>query len=175
MLKTPNNRFIYLLGVSFISLEMQCAQSLSHVQLFGTPWIILFQDPLSMGFFQARILEWVAISFSRGCSLPRCQTHISSVQFSHSAVSSSLQFHGLQQARLPCQSPAPGACPTSCPSSPWCHLSISSFVVPFSFYFQSFPASGTFQMSQFFTSGGQSIGASASASVFPINIQDWFL
>ena len=77
MLKTPNNRFIYLLGVSFISLEMQCAQSLSHVQLFGTPWIILFQDPLSMGFFQARILEWVAISFSRVSSQPRDRTLIS--------------------------------------------------------------------------------------------------
>ena len=95
-----------------------------------------------------------------------------SVQFSRSMLSDSLQPHGLQHARPPCPSPAPGACSNSCPLSRWCHPTISSPVVPFSSHLQSFSASGTFQMSQFFTSGGQSIGA--SASVLPMNIQDWF-
>ena len=82
--------------------------------------------------------------------------------------------HGLQHARLPCPSPSPGACSNSCPLSRWCHPIISSSVIsPFS-CLRSFPASGSFLMSQFFASGGQSIGASASASVFLMNIQDWF-
>ena len=82
--------------------------------------------------------------------------------------------HGLQHARLPCPSPTLGACSNSCPSSEWCHPTISSSVVPFSSCSQSFPASGSFPVSQFFTPGGQSIGVSASASVFPMNIQDCF-
>ena len=82
--------------------------------------------------------------------------------------------HGLQHARLPCPSTTPGACSNSCPSSRWCHPTISSSIVPFSSCFQSFPASGSFSVSQFFESGGQSIGVSASASVIPMNIQDWF-
>ena len=82
--------------------------------------------------------------------------------------------HGLQHARLPCPSPTPKACLNSCPSSRWCHPTISSSVVPFSSHLQSFPASGSFPVSQFFASGGQSIGVSASASVLPVNIQDWF-
>ena len=84
-----------------------------------------------------------------------------------------LRPHGLQHARLPCPSPTPGACSNSHPSSRWCHPTISSFVVPFS-CLQSFPASGSFLMSQFFASGGQTIGVSASASVLPMNIQVWF-
>ena len=91
----------------------------------------------------------------------------------HSVVSDSLQPHGLQHARPPCSSPAPGVYPNSCPLSQWCHQTISSSVVPFSSCLQSFPASGSFQMSQFFPSGGQSIGVSASASVLPMNTQDW--
>jgi len=75
---------------------------------------------------------------------------------------------------FPCPSPTPGACSNSCPSSWWCHSTTSSSLVPFSSCLQSFPASGSFQMNQFFTSGGQSIGVSASASVLPMNIQDWF-
>ena len=75
--------------------------------------------------------------------------------------------------RLPCPSPTPRACSNSCPSSQWCHPTISSSVVPFSSCLQFSPASGYFPISQFFTSGGQSIGVSASASVFPMNIQDW--
>ena len=92
-------------------------------------------------------------------------------QFSCSVRFDSLQTHGLQHARLPC--PLPGACSKSCLSSQWCHPTISFSVTPFFSCLQSFPASGPFQMSQFFTSGGQSIGASASASVLPMNIQDW--
>ena len=94
--------------------------------------------------------------------------------FSHSFVSDYLLPHGLQHPRLPCPSPASRACSNSCPSSRWCHPTISSSVVPFSSCPQSFPASGSFPMSQFFESGGQSTGASASASVLPMNIQDWF-
>ena len=84
-------------------------------------------------------------------------------------MSDSLQSHGLQHARPPCPSPTPGVYSNSCPLSRWCHPTISSSVIPFSSCLQSFPASG-----QFFASGGQSIRASASASVLPINIQDWF-
>ena len=87
------------------------------------------------------------------------------VQFSRSVVSSSLWPHGMQHTRPPCSSPTPGVYSNSCPSSRWCHPVISSSVVPFSSHLQSFPASGSFQMSQFFTSGSQSIGVSASASV----------
>jgi len=94
--------------------------------------------------------------------------------FSHQLVSDSLQPHRLQHTKLPCPSPSPGVCSNSCPLSQWCHPTISSCVVPFSSCLQSFPASGSFQMSQFFSSGGQSIGASASAPAFPINIQGWF-
>ena len=96
------------------------------------------------------------------------------VQFSCSVMSNSLRPHGLQHARLPCPSPAPRACSNSCSSSQWCRPTISSSVIPFSSCLQSFPASGSFPMSQFFTSDGQSIGASASASVLPMSIQDWF-
>ena len=88
-------------------------------------------------------------------------------------MSNSLQLHELQHARPPCPSPTPGDYPNSCPLSRWCHPTISSSVVPFSSCPQSFPVSGSFQMSQFFASGGQSIGVSASTSVLPMNTQDW--
>ena len=96
-----------------------------------------------------------------------------SVQYSPPVLSNSLQPHGLQYARLPCPPPTYRACSNSCPSSQWCHPIISSSVVPFS-CLQSFPASGSFPMSQFFASGGHSIWISASASVLPMNIQDCF-
>ena len=96
------------------------------------------------------------------------------VQFSCSVVSDSLWCQGMQHAKLPCPSPIPGTYSNSCPSGRWCYPTISSSVVPFSSHFQLFPASGSFQMSPFFPSGGQSIGVSASASVIPVNIQDWF-
>ena len=88
-------------------------------------------------------------------------------------MSDSLWLHGLQHARSPCPSPTPRAYSNSCPSSQWCHPTISSSVISFSSCIQYFPAAGSFQMSQFFTSGGLSIGVSASASVFPMNTQDW--
>ena len=97
-----------------------------------------------------------------------------SVQFSHSVMSDFLQSHELLHARPPCPSPTPEVYSDSCPLSQWCHPAISSSVIPFSSWLQSFSASGSFQMSQFFASGGQGIGVSASTSVFPMNIQDWF-
>ena len=96
-------------------------------------------------------------------------------QFSCSVVSDSLRPHGPQHARLHCPSSTPGAYANSCPLSRWCHPAILSSVIPFSSHLQSFPASGSLQMSQFFESGGQSIGVSASVSVLPMNTQDWSL
>ena len=96
-----------------------------------------------------------------------------SVQFSHAVVFNSLQTHRLQHARPHCPSTTPGVYSNSCPLSQRCHPTISSSVVPFSSLLQSFTASGSFHMSQFFTSGGQSIGVSASASVLPMNIKDF--
>ena len=95
-----------------------------------------------------------------------------SVQFSRSVMSDSLRPHESQHTRPPCPSPTPEVYPNSCPSSQWCHPAILSSVIPFSSCPQSFPASVSFQMSQLFTSGGQSIGVSASKSVLPMNIQD---
>ena len=96
------------------------------------------------------------------------------LQFSRSVMSDSLRPHGLQHARPPCPSPTPRAYSNSSPLSRWCHPTISSSVIPFSSCLQSFPALGSFPVSQFFTSGGQTIGVSASASVLPMNIQNWF-
>ena len=127
----------------------------------------------------------VVQSFS-SCPFPSCRSWLLSesfwfhqkksvsVQFSRSVVSDSLQPHGWQHARPPCPSPTPGVYSNPCPLSQWCHPTISSSVIPFSSCLQSFPASGSFPVSQFFTSRGQSTGVSASASVLPMNIQDWF-
>ena len=101
------------------------------------------------------------------------QVHISSVQFSHSVMSDSLQPHEPQHARPSCLSPAPWVYPNSRPLSRWCHPAISSSVIPSSSCPQSFPASGSFQLSQLFTSGSQSIRASASTQVLPMNTQNW--
>ena len=143
------------------------------------------------GILKARILEWLPFPSPGDLPNPRIepgsphcrqilywQSHqgspnLLSVQFSCSVMSDSLWPCGLQHTRLPSSSPTPGAYLNSYPSSRWCHPTISSSVVPFSFCLQSFPASGSFPMSQFFTSGGQSIWASASASVLPKNIQDF--
>ena len=105
--------------------------------------------------------------------LPHNCTHHSSVQFSHSVVPDSLQPRELQHTRPPCPSPTPRVYPNSCPSSQWCHPTISFSVIPFSSFPKSFPASGCFPMSQLLASGGQSIGVSASTSVLPMNTQDW--
>ena len=99
---------------------------------------------------------------------------INSLLFSHSVISNSLWSHGLQHTRPPCPSPLPRACLNSCPLSQWCHPTISSSVIPFSSCLQYLPTLGSFLMNQLFTSGGQSIRASVSASVLPVNIQDWF-
>ena len=104
------------------------------------------------------LLSWISFNM--------CNT--TSVQFSHSVVSDSLWPHGLQHARPPCPSPTLRVYSNSCPLSWWCHPTISSSVVPFSSHLQSFPASGSFQVSQFFASGDQSIGVSASTSVLPM-------
>ena len=100
--------------------------------------------------------------------------HQQSLSFSHYIVSDALWAHGLQHARLPCPSPTPGVYSNSCPLTWWCRPTISSSVVPFSSCLQSFPVSGSFQMGQLFASDGQSIGVSASTSILPMNIQDWF-
>ena len=107
--------------------------------------------------------------------LSRYYSSFCSVQFSRSVMSDSLQPHGLQHTRPPCPSPTPGVHSNPCPLSRWYHPTISSSVVPFSSCPQSFPASGSFQMSQLFIWGGQSIGVSASTSVLPMNTQDWSL
>ena len=148
------------------------------------------------GILQTRVLEWVAIPFSRGSSQPSDQTQVSCIAgsfltfwatreargvvqslSSESSVAQSCPIlwpHALPHIRLPCPSPSPGAYSNSSPLSRWCRPTISSWVVPFSSCLQSFPASGSFLMSQFFALGSQSIEVSASASVLPMDIQDWF-
>ena len=122
--------------------------------------MILFDEAIHGAFFPNFSFFWFVIQFS-------------SVHFNHSVMSDSLQPHELQHARPPCPSPTPGVYPNSCPSSQWCHPTISSSVIPFSSCLQSFPISGSFQMSQLFPSVGQSTGVSASASVLPMNTQNW--
>ena len=130
--------------------------------------------------FSCNIFAWIILSSYKSCEvlspLTFCLRTISVqlVLFSRSLMSDSLWPHGLKHARPPCPSPTPKACSNSCPSSQWCYTTISSSVVPFSSCLQSFPAPGSFPRSQFFASGGQNIGVSASASVLPMNIQDWF-
>ena len=133
-------------------------QTLTHVALLSSSLIETSSYPCNHSFL---------------VSFPGISSSQNSVQFSCSVVSNSLQTHGLQHARLPCPSPTPRANSNSCPSSHWCHPSISFPVVPFSSHLQSFPASGSFSVSQFFASGDLSVGVSASASVLPMNIQDW--
>ena len=128
---------------------------------------------VALGFFTAEPLGKLHTAFILSEIKFRCCC-LSSVQFSHSVVSDILRPHGLQYGRLPCPSPTPRACSNPCPLSRWCHPTISSSVIPFSSHLHSFPASGSFPMSQFFASGGYSIGVSASTSVLPMNIQDWF-
>ena len=168
----------------------------SRIWLFAIPGTLAHQAPLSMEFswpeYQSGLpcpplgdlpdpgiepmspaspeLQVDSLPLSHQASL--CTyVQFSSVQLSHSVVSDSLRPHESQHARPPCPSPTPGVHPNSCPSSRWCHPTISSSVIPFS-CLQSFPASGSFQMGQFFASGGQSTGVSASASVLPMNTQD---
>ena len=120
------------------------------------------------------LLVCVQPAFERFFSWPFLQDCVSSVQFSCSVMSNSLRPYGPQHASPPCPSPIPRVYSNSSPLSQWCHPATSSSVVPFSSCPQSLPASGSFQMSQLFTSGGQSVRVSASASVLPMNIQDSF-
>ena len=118
------------------------------------------------------LMDYKRINIIKMATLPKA-IHRFIVQFSHSVVSNSSWPHEPQHIRPPCPSPTPRVHPNPCPLSRWCHPTILSSVVPFSSCPQSFPASGSFQMSQLFTLGGQSIGVSASTSVLPMNTQDW--
>ena len=159
---------------------LQCVhtQSPSRVWLLVSPWTMPHQPPLSMEF--SRQEYWSAllqgICLTQGLN-PRLLhlLHCSSVQFSCSVVSDSLQPHEQQYTRPPCPSPTPGVRPNPSPLNRWCHPTISSSVIPFSSCPQSFPASGSFQMSQLFVSGGQSTGVSDSASVLAMDTQEWSL
>ena len=124
-----------------------------------------------MEFYNNKYLKYISVILGIGSEQRQRDC---SVQFSCSVISDSLQPHELQHTRPPCPSPTPGVYPNSCPLSRWCHLTISSSVVPFFSCLQSFPTSGSFQMSQLFTSGGQNTGVSASTSVLPMNTQDWY-
>jgi len=151
------------------------------------PLDCIHKAPLSMGL--SRQEYWSGLSFPSPVGLPDSRIKpaslkslalqagsllLRSVQFNHSVVSFSLRPHGLQHARPPCPSPTPGVYSNSCPLSWWCHATISSSAIPSSSCLQSFPTPESFSMSQLFASGGQSTGVSASASVLPMNIQDWF-
>ena len=158
-----------------------CAKWLSCIQLFAIPWTVACQAPLSMGF--SRQEDWSGLPYPPlgDISDPGIESvtlHVScigSVQFSCSVMSNSLQRHEPQHTRPAWPSPTPGVHPNPCLLSRWCHLTILSSVVPFSSCPQSFSASRSFQMSQFFALGGQSIGVSDSTSVLPMNTQGWSL
>ena len=129
--------------------------------------------PFPQGIFLTQGLNSVLQTVGRFFTVWATREALNSVQSRHSMVSDSLRPHVLQHARPPCLSPTPRAYSNSYPLSRWWHPIISSSAIPFSSHLQSFPASGSFPMSQFFASDGQSIGVSASASVFPMNIQDF--
>ena len=137
-------------------------------------WFGLSRLYLLLNFYAEWRMDWICVCVWFLLACGSWDSFMLSVQFSLSVMSDSLQPHALQHARLPCPSPTPGAYSNSCPSSLWCHPTISSSVIPFSSCLQSFPASGSFQMSEFLASGGQRIAASTLASVLPMNIQDWF-
>ena len=159
-----------------------CMQEKCYVLIFS---VLIHQDPVTTAsplwcFLWLSLWEVMAPKFFTWIFMTTCKLIpslfvISSVQFGHLVMSDSLQPHGLQHTRFPCPSPTPRAYSNSCPSSQWCHPAISSSVVPFFSCLQSFPASGSLPMSHFFESGGQSIGASASVAVLPMNIHDSYL
>ena len=141
--------------------------------IFVSLWNVFSMSYHSYRMSNKHFIEWLQLTPDNKVDL---ELWTSSVQFkfSRSVVSDSLRPHGPQHARPPCPSPTPGAHSSSCPLNPWCHPTISSSVVPFSSCLQSCPASGSFPRSQFFAWGGQITGVSASASVLPMNIRDWF-
>ena len=139
------------------------------------------RDQISFCYCEGKIEYFLSMKESEDKMIHFCKTKQTkalymciSVKFSRSVVPNSLWPHGLKHTSLPCPSPTPRACSNSCPSSRWCHPTILSSVVPFSSHLQSFPSSGSFPTSRFFASGSQSIEASASVSVLPVNNQDWF-
>ena len=156
--------FFPILDTELIHFQFSCL----HIR---TPLLSLYRLMIWDAIISSFTLNILNITYDFYLVHPLYQ--FSSVQFSRSVVSDSSQPHGLQHSRLPCPSSTPGAYSNSCPSSWWYHPTISSSVVPFFSRLQSFPASGSFPISQFFPSGGHSIGISAS-SVLPMNIQDWF-
>ena len=145
-------------------------QKLCELWCFG---VLCFTSCLKNWCFQTVVLLFFKNEIDKQQieMIQRCTKHLS--LFSHQVVSDSLRPRGLQHTRLLCPSPSPRVCPSSCPLNQWCHPTISSSLTLF-FCLLSFPASGSFPVSQLFTSGGQSIGASLSVSVLPENIQDWF-
>ena len=156
----------------FKAYSLTFLKSLSKSLLHGNDWDPLFNITTCPHTLSPSLIQLMSLFPEITLLLNHLKSH--SAQFSRSVMSDSLWPHGLQHARPPCPSPTPGVYSNSRSLSRWCHPTISISVVPFSFCLQSFPASGSFQMSQFFESGGQSIGVSASASVLPMNIQDWF-
>ena len=147
------------------------SQKVGHNWATELNWTELVLRIRSRGNSQSLLMNW---QISRQVRKQQLELDMESVQFNHSVMSNSLWPHGLQHARPPCPSPTPRVYPNSYPLSQWCHPTISSSVIPFSSGLQSFPTSGSFLVSQFFTSDGQIIGVSVSASVLPMNIQDWF-
>ena len=177
-IKLPNHQF-------------SSVQPLSRVLLFATPWTTACLASLSItnSWSLLKLMSIESVMPSNHLILC-CPLLLLSIfpnirifsnesvlriqfQFSHSVLPNSLQPHELQHARPPCPSSTPRVYPNPCSLSQWCRPTISSSVIPFSSCPQSFPASGSFQMSQLFASGGQSIGVSASTSVLPMNTQDW--
>ena len=137
-------------------------------------WFVLSRHCLFLTFHIEWRTDWVCVCVWSRLACGSWDSVMLSVQLSCSVVSPSLQPYGLQHARPPCPSSVPTACSNSCPLSRWCYPTIPSSVVPFPSCLQSCPASGSFLANQFFTSGGQSTGVSASASVLAMTIQDWF-
>ena len=158
------------------SLERVCNNHrLSPFSPNSCPWKVGGGQWTGAWGFTGWVLHWCEMKMWEEASAWRnSMTVISSVQFSCSVVFDSLQPHELKHARPPCPSPTPGVHPNPCPLCWWCHPTISSSIIPFPSCPQSLPASGSFQVSQFFVSGEQSTGVSASASVLPMNIQDGF-
>ena len=159
--QSENHTFKWILPATWISLEVHSPLVPERNSALLTPWF--WPRETSLHFKVCVILSYHPLN----------QCNSSSVQFSHSVMSDSLQPHEPQHARPPCPSPTPRVHPNPCPLSWWCHPTIISSVIPFSSCPQSFPASGSFQMSQLFASGGQSTGVSASTSVLSVNTQDW--
>ena len=145
-----------------------------HLIFFMNWWLMAYTKQFTLSIFSFDKMERQQCDVCRQTDLMLLHCN-REVQFSCSVVCNSLWPHGLQHARPPCPSPTSGVYSNSCPLSQWCHPTISSSVVPFYSGLQSFPASGSSQLSQLFASGGQSIGVSASTPVLPMNIQNWFL